>query len=261
MNLTVAISQIETDISRAKHMYQSVMEAFEYQKIVGGNGVIRAIDLRESQDSNQVRSFYLALTQAVESGRTEEALSISGQMFEYMGKMPLILLRLKALEAFQTIADSYSTYIKDSAKQIQFLSWMETLLNAEDETVMKTKFDEMILYASGKIKGQREAEGRSIVKSVKEYIEKNYADSCMNLSTVAEALGRNARYLSKVFREETGEGLLDYVNVIRIGKATELLAEGNYSVETVGEMVGYASTKTFRRIFTKIVGTTPSNFL
>ena len=165
MNLTVAISGIEPDISRAKHMYQNVMEALEYQRIADGNGVIHVRDLCESGDSDQFR---------------EEELT-----------------------------------------QV----------------------------------------GRPIVRSVKEYIETNYADSCMNLSAIAEALGKNARYLSKVFREETGLGILDYVNRIRIDRATELLAEGNYSVELIGEMVGYASTKTFRRTFAKIVGTTPGNFL
>lgn len=261
MNLTVAISAVEPDISQAKHMYQSVMEAFEYRRIIGGSGVIRAEELREPDEGSQIRSFHAMLTQAVERGKHEAALQVSRQMFDSMEKMPLMVQRLRVLEAFQAVADSYNTYIKDAAKQMQFLQWLEALLNAEDAATMKMKFDEMLRFAGIRINGLREAEDRSIVQSVRRYVERNYADSGLNLNSIAEALGRNSRYLSKVFKEETGEGILDYVNELRISKASELLSKGTYSVEEVGGMVGYASTRTFRRTFSKIVGTTPGNFL
>lgn len=261
MSLAVAISAVEPDISLAKHMYQNVMEAFEYRRIIGGNGVIWAEEVRESDSNSQIHGHHVRLTQALEQGNTQEAFQICRQMFGSMESMPLMVQRLHVLEAFQAVADSYNTYIKDSAKQIQFLQWLDALLGAEDITSMKERFDEMILFAGNRINGQREAEGRSIVQAVRKYVESNYADSSLNLNAIAEALGRNNRYLSRVFKEETGEGILDYVNELRISKASELLARGNYSVETVGGMVGYASTRTFRRTFAKVVGTTPGNFL
>jgi len=119
----------------------------------------------------------------------------------------------------------------------------------------------MEAFEDHKINGQREMKDKMIVHSVRKYVENNYTDCGLNLNSIAEALGRNSRYLSKVFREETGKGILDYVNELRISKASDLLADGSYSVEAVGEMVGYASTRTFRRTFAKIVGTTPGNFL
>jgi len=67
-------------------------------------------------------------------------------------------------------------------------------------------------------------------------------------------------YISKIYKEDTGEGILDYLNALRIKKAQELLRKGGVSVEDVGAMVGYATTRTFRRSFTKIVGVTPKGF-
>ena len=261
MDISVAISAVEPGISQAKHMYQSVMETFEYSRIVGESGVIHTEELRESGKSSQLQHLHVTLTQAVEHGKTQEALLASGQMFGSMENMPLIVQRIRMLEAFQAVADSYNTYIRDTAKQIQFLQWLEGLLNADGTVRMKEQFDEMLHFACNRINERREAEDRSIVQAVRKYVENNYADCSLNLNSIAGALGRNSRYLSKVFKEETGEGILDYVNELRISKASKLLSKGTYSVETVGEMVGYASTRTFRRTFTKIVGTTPGNFL
>ena len=74
-------------------------------------------------------------------------------------------------------------------------------------------------------------------------------------------MNRNTKYISKIFKEETGDGILDYINILRIRKAQEILLTRSISVEEVSAMVGYASTRTFRRSFTKIVGMTPSGYL
>ena len=57
------------------------------------------------------------------------------------------------------------------------------------------------------------------------------------------------------------EGILDYLNRIRITKAKELIATRRYSAEETGTLVGYASNQTFRRAFVKIVGMTPGKYM
>jgi AraC-like DNA-binding protein len=57
-----------------------------------------------------------------------------------------------------------------------------------------------------------------------------------------------------------GEGILDYVNRIRINKAKEIIATRRYSTEEAGKMVGYTSNQTFRRAFVKIVGMPPGKY-
>lgn len=103
-------------------------------------------------------------------------------------------------------------------------------------------------------------EARKIVADIIEYVEENFSNSNLNISSIAEFLDKNPKYISRVFRETTGEGMLDYVNKIRISKAKELIATRKYSIEEVGSIVGYTSNQTFRRIFIKIVGMTPGKY-
>ena len=103
-------------------------------------------------------------------------------------------------------------------------------------------------------------EVRRIVSDILEYVEENYSDSGLNISSIADFIDKNPKYISRVFKEEMGEGILDYVNRIRITKAKEIIATRRYSAEEAGKMVGYASNQTFRRAFTKIVGMPPGKY-
>lgn len=102
---------------------------------------------------------------------------------------------------------------------------------------------------------------RAIVTDVFEYVEEHYTDSDMNVSSIAYCIQKNPKYISRIFKEATGEGILDYINRIRISKAKELIITRQYSAEEVGSMVGYASNQSFRRAFIKIVGMPPGKYM
>lgn len=102
---------------------------------------------------------------------------------------------------------------------------------------------------------------RGIVADILEYVETNYNDSNLNISAIADSINKNPKYISRVFKETMGEGILDHVNQIRITKAKEIIATRRYSMEEAGAMAGYASNQTFRRAFMKIVGTTPGKYM
>lgn len=109
--------------------------------------------------------------------------------------------------------------------------------------------------------GAREENGsKGIVQIVIEYVEAHFDDSNLNISTIAEGIKRNPKYISRIFREETNESILDYVNRLRIRKARILMQSGEFTLEQISQMVGYASSKTFRRTFLKETGMTPSSY-
>lgn len=103
--------------------------------------------------------------------------------------------------------------------------------------------------------------GKGIVRSITQYVEGHIADNDLNINTIAERIGRNPKYISRVFKEETGEGILDYINRQRIRKAQVLMKSESMTLEQIGEIVGYANVKTFRRAFQKETGMTPGNYL
>jgi two-component system response regulator YesN len=77
---------------------------------------------------------------------------------------------------------------------------------------------------------------------------------------IADSINLSVKYISKLFKMETGQGLLHYIGTVRIQKAKELLNSGKYTLNEISEMVGYVSVKTFRRVFKKIEGVNPSDY-
>lgn len=260
LNLLAAISAVEQGVDQVKYIYQNVMEAFEYKRMIGGDGVITTEELQGVFEKEQLHDCHVKLTQALEKGDAKDAHRISRQLFLCTEHTPFMVTRIRVLEAFQIVVDCYNTYITNPSKQKQLLSWLDKLLNAGDRENMRLTFDEMLTFACDKIGAQLETENSGIVKSIREYVEENYTDSSLNVNSIAEKMNRNPVYISKIYKEETGEGILDYLNTLRVKKAQELLRSGGVSVEEVGAMVGYATTRTFQRNFAKIMGVTPGNY-
>nr|WP_246238994.1 helix-turn-helix transcriptional regulator [Paenibacillus anseongense] len=67
-------------------------------------------------------------------------------------------------------------------------------------------------------------------------------------------------YLSKLFREQTGEGLLDYINKVRIVKAKELIENQNITLNEIASLVGFSDVNALIRIFKKYEGVTPGKY-
>ena len=68
------------------------------------------------------------------------------------------------------------------------------------------------------------------------------------------------RHLTRLFREHTGTGVVDYLQRIRIGLARELLSQSELAIEHVAEKAGFNSTRQLRRVWKKFETTPPSQY-
>lgn len=99
-----------------------------------------------------------------------------------------------------------------------------------------------------------------ICKMVKEYIEKNYSNPNLSLVYIASEFNLNDTYLSSTYKKYYSIGLTDYLRIVRIEKAKELLKENVLTVDQISEMVGYNSARAFSRAFKTVTGVTPKVF-
>ena len=58
----------------------------------------------------------------------------------------------------------------------------------------------------------------------------------------------------------TGQAPADYIRLIRLNRAAELLKEGGKSVSEVAEMTGFCDGKYFREVFKKHFKVSPSRY-
>lgn len=99
----------------------------------------------------------------------------------------------------------------------------------------------------------------NLVKKMQAYMREHYAED-ITLQKLAEQFFLHPIYLSKLFKEKTGENFIDYLTLIRMENAKKLLQETTLKVYDISNMIGYESSKYFSKIFREETGKTPSEF-
>lgn len=99
-----------------------------------------------------------------------------------------------------------------------------------------------------------------IIKRIKSYIEKNYMDSQLRLQHLVEENQMSLSYLSKLFKQETGESFIDYLIRFRINKSISLLNDPMLKIYEIAELVGYSSQHYYCEAFKKVLGVSPTEF-
>ena len=67
-------------------------------------------------------------------------------------------------------------------------------------------------------------------------------------------------YFGKVFKEETGETFVSFLNRVRIERSKELLQRKHIRLSDIAQMVGFEEQSYFCRVFKKLVGVTPTHY-
>lgn len=92
------------------------------------------------------------------------------------------------------------------------------------------------------------------------FIEENYCDPGICADMIGDALGLSASYVSRLLRQNTGMGVVDYIHSARLKKAKELLRDTDMSVDDIALAVGFSSRWTLTRSFKRYEATTPGAF-
>jgi transcriptional regulator GlxA family with amidase domain len=78
-----------------------------------------------------------------------------------------------------------------------------------------------------------------------------------SLDTLARLSGASPRHLSRLFNEQTGMSVPDYVNRLRVALAREILGQTRLDMERVAERAGFASSRQLRRAWSRFHAAPP----
>lgn len=95
-----------------------------------------------------------------------------------------------------------------------------------------------------------------LVKRTLAYLHQNYT-RVLSRQEIADAVGVNKHYLSRIFHQEQGLSPWEYLNRYRIKQAKELLRTTDASITAIAAQVGFGDLTYFGRVFHKQVGCAP----
>lgn len=91
------------------------------------------------------------------------------------------------------------------------------------------------------------------------YVHRHFEDN-LTISFLASLEGYSQSYFSSWFFNMTGYQPSLYLQLVRIGKAKEMLITSDYDIKEISQLVGFGSHSAFTRAFTKRTGCTPSEY-
>ncbi|MDE6988758.1 MAG: helix-turn-helix transcriptional regulator, partial [Bacteroides acidifaciens] len=98
------------------------------------------------------------------------------------------------------------------------------------------------------------------IASVKECIEKNMGDSDFNVEILSTRHHMSRTSFFNKLKALTGYAPADYIRMIRLQHAAQLLKQGEYTITEIADMVGFSDAKYFREVFKKYYGVSPSKY-
>ena len=109
-------------------------------------------------------------------------------------------------------------------------------------------------------------QSQDLVKQVVEYVEKNkpYLNPDLKINDLASEINQSAHSISQVINQYLGQSFTEFINKYRVEEVKRRMVDDEYSKFTlmaIAENCGFNSKTSFYRIFKKVTGQTPAEYL
>lgn len=267
INISCSISSIHENIESIPTAYNESLYAMNYKNIMSIKQNVCYDDINTDEFNN---TYYYPLSQEhqllnyIKSGNYAMARELIDGVFSknLQSGMTIELAQCLMLNMVSTMiraVNEISSVEKDTF--LEGLNPITKLLHCKTINEMKKQLDSFLKEFCSHVSQTIEKSSNWVVSSIIPYLEKNFSNPNLGLDQIGEEFDLHPVYISKVFKEQVGEGLLDYITKLRIEHAKILLKENKEdTVEKIAELVGYTNVRTFSRVFKKYVNVSPGKY-
>lgn len=100
---------------------------------------------------------------------------------------------------------------------------------------------------------------RKEVSDTLQFIHAHFTEK-ITLDEIAGAVSRERSYICRIFRQDIGRNIFEYINDLRMRKAAALIAAGHTYMREVAAAVGISDQFYFARVFKKYYQVSPSEY-
>ena len=263
----IAISQARTNAVHRNELYETLSLCYEcmhqYQEALNAYKQFRlANDILFSEDKERDLS---EIRYQYDSERQENLIK-QGKL-EMMAKEQR-LQQLSFILAIIVIVLVLLYYLYNRKNKLYLRIVMQNQEAIKRETDLNHRIEELenqenasAKYASSSLSDEKSVElFRQLEKAMRE--DKIYQDKTLNKDKVAELLGTNRTYLSRIINEHAQTSFTHYVNHFRIEEAIRTLSDpaNDTPLKALASDLGFNSISTFYNLFQSSVGMTPAQY-
>ena len=273
LSVFAGIGQLYTGLSSVGNTHREAEETLRYMVYMGKKGAMTFDDVSgREENSNETNSLFYQESSEIKKIINSISSGDAGSMEQHLSEI------FKSAGGIRSFDEKYTShlFLQILDAMVQYSIKSNIYIPETDPGAIKslyrnlegmTGIEEMTAYIKdigGKIVAEvnrgKNLRYHKYVAKTKEFIEEHYSDHSISLNSIADHVGVNSTYLSKLFKDETNENITEFVNKLRIEKAKELLDLTGISVKEVGYCVGFSSIQNFIKTFKRYEGVTPGQY-
>ena len=262
--ITISLSNVHMQIEEAGSAYLEATTAYDNRFVMGGARILRFSDIgAAAMDIVPFTRSYLDGFRKALRSRDAKALGEKiDELFRYLGNTELSLFAFRMI--YHNVIAAMLNERMDgphsgrSMDAIQYydvftLSGCQSISDLDD--ILRKLCNDILLQNA-----PDEEAAPTIVSEIAAYMQAHYTDPMLSMSAIADHYGISAARLSLDFKEQKGVTPSDYLLLLRMEKAKELLAKTENSVKDIGSALGYYDASGFIRRFKHYMAMTPVQY-
>ncbi len=256
-HIKISFSQTYRDITQTSHAY---LEAVSVLQKLLTSGTKQRLGFMDTvmENRRQIVQFedkdIESFTKALKKASLKEAAAALEELFRYAKKPELTqensqYLRYCILQIILSVLREFNEVDYGIlAKEIALI-----------DTSREMEFKDNVIALLRRICISAENVNENFLKGI-QYIKQNFSRPDLSLDEVAEYMGLSKSYMSRLFKEKTGNRYIEYLTLLRMERAKELLMESNQSIKDIAGAVGYYNVPGFRKKFKEYYGISASEY-
>lgn len=258
----IAFSNVHVDFSEATSAYLEASTAYDNRFVMGNEYVLWFSEVSAAaRDIESFSSSYLdGFRKALYAGDAHALNDRINELFQILRdkKFSLFAFRIIYNDIISMLLNKYFSYEGASKDTIQYYDIFELSRCRRVADLLDILRDlcNDILHKEE----QNAPQEQSVIGKVINYIRDHYAEPEISMGFIAGIFGMSAANLSLKYKEQTGMYPSEYLILLRMEKAKELLTKTKMPIQYVGTEVGYYDASSFIRRFKKHMGVTPAQY-
>ncbi len=138
----------------------------------------------------------------------------------------------------------------------QYLEELNKIESIEDQCLWILKVTQKFVDCVG---DSGDIKNLQVIQKAAEYMRDNF-NKKLTIDDISQAVYLSPCYLSKIFKQELGCTIMEFLTKVRIDEAKKLLRNPRYNIMQVANLIGFDDPSYFTKVFKKSEGITPSQY-
>nr|WP_233167352.1 response regulator [Paenibacillus roseus] len=168
-------------------------------------------------------------------------------------------IRSSAVHIISALEQHFSAMIAHTQPELLMIDHWKNVAEQITLEEIRAYLTDYCIRLCSLVAGKETDRNAAVVQKITEFIQEHYGKS-LTVEKIAAHVYLSPNYVRSLFKEHTGETILNYITQLRMQKASELLKRPELKIHEIALAVGYENTSYFCSVFHKHMGCTPSEY-